>query len=460
MNQFNMATESTFYLDAPSLESASVVFANADLTVLAADGFYSDGFIVREQVSGVLLPQQTCQACATPCGGTINGSGQQGIYYLTTELGPNVGAIVIRFNPFSVPDGIVATYNGNIYNGVSSPNFGWLQGDAGLATYIGDTSADCGIVASSPIILDEFEYNGTAFASLGTTTTVTIVSGQMQLTAGSPGNTVMVIPKTLASPSILDLSFIGPCSGTVFNISVSCPAVLLSFASSTIHSSSAVACEDTVDQTYYVALVNGTSLGLGLYDLVFSDPNGEFKLGEGFYKTTFAGSNTFFQVDTNGVIIAFGVCPTPPPAESYNCVSGNCVDPGDGTGQYATLVDCEANCGEPPTPINAIAVFGYMEPCSGGTIDDFMGATVVLDAAADVDSAFVVDVFYVETGGTCGGTQFTQTFNVNILAGQTTSNFNACTEGAFFPNGAVICGDCIASCDNPAINISSFACPV
>jgi hypothetical protein len=31
-------------------------------------------------------------------------------------------------------------------------------------------------------------------------------------------------------------------------------------------------------------------------------------------------------------------------AESYNCVEGTCVDPGDGTGTYSTLVACEIAC--------------------------------------------------------------------------------------------------------------------
>jgi hypothetical protein len=33
-----------------------------------------------------------------------------------------------------------------------------------------------------------------------------------------------------------------------------------------------------------------------------------------------------------------------PVIESYDCESGNCVDPGDGTGAYATLEECQANC--------------------------------------------------------------------------------------------------------------------
>lgn len=308
VDAINMATSGTFYLDAPSLSTATVVYSNAALTTVAANGFYSDGSIVREQISGVLLPPVTCPSCSVPCGGTINASGAQGIYYLSTDLGSATGAVVIRFNPQTVPDGIIAVYDGDIYNGVSSPTFGWLQGTAGLPTYIGATSGDCGIVAGSPYTLNEFQYNGSTFAPLGTTTSVSVLSGQLDFTASAPGNTVMVIPKTATAPSILDLTLIGPCVATVFDILVSCPAALPSFASSTMNANSTAACSDAIDQTYYVAYVGGGSGVLGLYDLVFSDANGESKLSAGYYKTTAAGTNEWFQVDANGVIIAFGDC--------------------------------------------------------------------------------------------------------------------------------------------------------
>ena len=418
----NMATSGTFYLDAPSLSTATVIYSNSALTTVAANGFYSDGSIVREQVSGALLPPVICPACSVPCGGTISASGAQGIYYLSINLGSATGAVVIRFNPQAVPDGILAVYDSDIYNGVSSPAFGWLQGTVGLPTYIGQASGDCGIVAGSPYTLNEFEYNGSTFVALGTTTSVSVLSGQLDFTASPPGNTVMVIPKTAAAPSILDLTLIGPCVATVFNISALCPAALPSFASSTVNANSTIVCDATVNQTYYVAYVTGGTGVLGLHDLVFSDANGEFKLAAGYYKTTAAASNEWFQVDANGVIIAFGDCVTPP-------------------------------------GISVQSVGGFMEPCSGGAIDDYMGAIVVLDNPADVDSEFVVEVSYVETGGTCGGTQFTETFNVSILSGDDISNFNACTQGVNFPTGAVICGACIVSCDNPAITLGGFECP-
>ena len=58
-----MPIPSDFYLNAPSLGSATAVFYDAALTICADDGFYSDGTVVREQVGCVLLPQQSCPAC-------------------------------------------------------------------------------------------------------------------------------------------------------------------------------------------------------------------------------------------------------------------------------------------------------------------------------------------------------------------------------------------------------------
>lgn len=298
----------TYYIDTDNLSTATSIWTDSNLTIKAADGFYQKDGVYRQMSGGELLPSEICPACATPCGGAISASGNQGIYYLNIDLGSDTGAVLVNFDPYSFPDGILASFNSISYNGLSSPSFGWLQGTTGLPTYIGSAPADCGTLANSPYTLDEFQYNGTTFAPLGTTTIVSVEAGQIQFTASGPGNSVIVIPKSTVSPSVLSLSFIGPCSGTVFDIDVSCPTALPSFASSTVNVDSAAACAATIDQTYYVGYVNGAAGVLGLYDLVFSDANGEFKLGAGYYKTTAAASSEWFQVDANGVIIAFGDC--------------------------------------------------------------------------------------------------------------------------------------------------------
>jgi len=65
-----MAYTQPFYINGPSLSSATTVFDDAALTTPSPNGFYSDGIVTREQVSGALLPEQICTACCSdPCSG-------------------------------------------------------------------------------------------------------------------------------------------------------------------------------------------------------------------------------------------------------------------------------------------------------------------------------------------------------------------------------------------------------
>jgi hypothetical protein len=346
-----MATSASYYLNAPSLGSATAVFTNEGLTTLAADGFYSNGVIVREQVGGVLLPQQNCPTCATPCGETINASGGQGIYLLdldTGSTGGDVGAIIVRFDPYGVPDGIRATLGANVYNKLTSPVDGLHQSStSGNFTYVGQTSSDCGISGTTYPALAEFSYNGTAFVATGDTQSITVNAGDVSLGASAPGSTMMVIPKLTASPSIINFEVVGPCSGTAWQMSVACPELLTGFSSSVMAATSTAVCELTETVTYYNASLANTPGTVGLYDFVYADAYGATPLTAGYYLASgsITGSNDWFQVNSSGVVIALGVCIP----ESYNCVSGNCTDPGDGTGTYATLEECESNCELPVT---------------------------------------------------------------------------------------------------------------
>ena len=45
-----------------------------------------------------------------------------------------------------------------------------------------------------------------------------------------------------------------------------------------------------------------------------------------------------------------GCCGSPQPAVSYNCLTGVCFDPGDGTGIYPTLAACQTVCTDPTQP--------------------------------------------------------------------------------------------------------------
>ena len=111
--------------------------------------------------------------------------------------------------------------------------------------------------------------------------------------------------------------------------------------------------------------------------------------------------------------------------------------------------------------INVVSVFGYMEPCIGGTIDDHMGVQVNLSAPVTVDTTFDVEVRYVFPGNTCSGFYNSQFFQVDILAGENSSNFNACYGGAYFPTGVSICSACIQGVygnNVDVINLGNAAC--
>lgn len=305
-----MATSGTYFLNGPTLSSATAVFTDAALSICAPDGFYSDGSIVREQVGCLLLPDVVCPSCAIPCNTNISGAGGKGIYYIDSNTGSSIGAIVIRFQPFNIPDGILAQLGPTFYNGMSSQNYGWLQGSSGLPTYVGDADFDCGILAGSPHSgVAEFEYQGTGFVNLGTTTNVTVLSGQLDLTTNTPGICTIVIPKTTPLYSILNVQVIGLCTNTGFTIEVECPQALSPWLGSILSATSDGACLLGVTNTYYYVHVNGSGGVLGLYDMVFSDPNGQTPLAAGYYNTgSMSPSFNWIQVDSNGVVIAFGLC--------------------------------------------------------------------------------------------------------------------------------------------------------
>ena len=128
-----------------------------------------------------------------------------------------------------------------------------------------------------------------------------------------------------------------------------------------------------------------------------------------------------------------------------------------------TITNCGSTCSPPPTPTpppsKEASAGGYMEPCIGGTIDDFMGASVYLTSPVTVDTIFDVTVYYQTIGSSCPypnittGT-YSQFFQITVLAGQSSSNFNACINGYYFPSGANICGACITNDDNTVDTIT------
>lgn len=314
-----------YFLDGTTLSDSTAIFLNSGLSIPAPDGYYADGVIIRQQVGGLLLPEFQCPACGFACGQELYIGGSEGYYVMDIDTGTlptAVGAIVVQFASGQIPDGVMVEYNGNIYNELSSPYYGYLAAPPGELTFIGQTSYDCGIVAGSPHTPTRYEFDGTSFVSTGTTETVTVTTPQMQLTPTSPDNgptwtpgdpkywPVIVIPKTSPTPSTMRLTVVALCDTTNFLLNITCPVRIKSINASARYESTLGICSATLTNKLYPVRVNGVSPYLGLYDWIFIDEYGSIKAADGYYRTNnLSGGNDTIQVQ-NGVIIAItNECP-------------------------------------------------------------------------------------------------------------------------------------------------------
>lgn len=309
-----MAINAPFFLNAADLASATAVYLDSLLTYVAPDGVYGDGTITRQQSSGLLLVAESYEPCATPCGGTVSGSGTQGVYQINLNAGDtptSVGAIIIKFNPFSVPDGIRATYDGVVYNKLSSPLDGLHQSsNYGNFTITGDSSFDCGLNGNTTVLpsLTEYLYNDISFVATGNTQSVTILPGDVSLGTSS-SQCVMIIPKTTANPNNVLIEMIGPCSSTGWDIEISCPTLLPIFNASDAFETASVPCSTPISSVYYFAKVHtAVDSFVGLYDYVFADPNGQDPLPNGFHLTNDTSiSGKVIEVH-DGIIVGITSC--------------------------------------------------------------------------------------------------------------------------------------------------------
>lgn len=310
-----MANLGSYYINGPTLATATAVYTDEELIYCAPDGFYSDGSVVREQVNCELLPAENCDVCSYPCPITPAVSSptppSEGAYYMDVDLGSGTGAVIINFTPGGPPNGIKAEYNGNTYNDLVSPVDGFHSASGTTAiTYLGRTADDCGIAGTSPV-LDNYRYNGVAFFAPGGNTNPTIDATDVSLSAAVPGTCVMVIPKLNPTPSTLSLTMIAPCAASQFSIEVECPAALPSFFGAVPEATGT--CGSPLDQRYYHAPVNGTAGLPGLFDMVFSDANGDLPLLG--YNSIYlgnligpgAGSGRWIEV-VQGIIISINNC--------------------------------------------------------------------------------------------------------------------------------------------------------
>ena len=340
-----MSTLGTYYLNAPSLSSATTAYTDAALTIVATDGWYSDSVTVRQLVGGLFTDIiSSCAPCASPCTLTpVIYFGDPALIDMYRELGSttlDVGAIIIEIEQgvgIEYPLGVFIDYDGVKYNTFSSQVFGFVQGPVNEPVYIGDAALDCGIVAAGLQSVPIYEYNSVTdiFDNTGQFVSVQALAPQVQLSPGSPGKFIMVIPKPTPSPSTLYFQGRVLCGAgglNAFGVTVKCPAALPSMTSTVNCALQIDTCSLGTDQTYYSADVNGSTASggsLGFYDWVFSDPYGQNVLPDGWYRSpSVLSPATSFEVQ-NGTIINFGTCGAvtgyPIDYEVENAILGSCA---------------------------------------------------------------------------------------------------------------------------------------
>ena len=318
-----MAVNSTYYLNAADLATATAVYLDSALSFIAPDGFYGDGTITREQSLGILLDANPCPACGTPCGTAVAASGGNGVYIVNLEVGSDTGAILVRLNPAFVPDGIRVTYDGVVYNKLSSENYGVFQSpNPGHYTIIGTDSTQalqsCGswYPAGQTQTNNVFLYNPitSSFDTTGTTQTDVISPAPnadffLVPDALAVEDCYIVIPKPNATPTSVLIEVIGPCGSTGWNLSAACPKLLPSFSSTDMRIKADIPCGEAFTETYYFAKVHSAADTLvGLYDYVFQDAYGAMPLADGYYMTdNVAIPNKVIEVQ-NGIITEITNC--------------------------------------------------------------------------------------------------------------------------------------------------------
>jgi hypothetical protein len=308
------ASLGNYYIDGPTLSTASAVYTDVDLTICASDGFYSDGTVCRQQIGCVLTIATPCPSCFAPCDSTINTGGATGVYKLTFDTGENFGAMIIYFNPQSVPDGIRAVFDSVTYNKLTCSLFGLAQAASGNLTVAGAASSDCspsvGITldAGGYSGLDEFTYNPTTqvYDNVGSSGTATGTSADVFLESSAPGYYTLVIPRATNTAFSCEVEVVGYC-GTAWDLEISCPAALPSIP---INLTSDDCTTTSFPTFFYVAPNRGNTAGEpSVNEFAFADSSGVTQTPAGTYVMNPPSGKKLVTVDVNGIITNITACP-------------------------------------------------------------------------------------------------------------------------------------------------------
>lgn len=322
------ATFNTYYINAENFSDATSIFTDAAMTNIAPDGTYQFNGIQRTMSGGDLGSPFFCATCCAGCSSTYIypiPSAKNQKFTVCSSIGSLTGfAIIVKFKYTSsnsqdlgFPLGLQATYNSQVYQGVTSNRLGYLP-----ELYIGSTNVVLPSDLAGTYSLDGLSWLPMTSSFVDSADeTVTIAQSDMSSITGNPDECYMLIPKT-AIADTLDVEVFSPrptnvlpsSSGGGCDITIPCPSGLSSFRTSTTQATKILACGTSLDQTAYVMRVNSSSGLPRMFDRVFSDPAGLTPLAEGYYTLSnlYSGSVArkawMHVVGVNGVVQAVGIC--------------------------------------------------------------------------------------------------------------------------------------------------------
>jgi len=308
----------TYYMNGATLATSTAIYTNGTLTTAAADGFYSDGNIVREQTGSPSAPQLGpavgCKGCILDCGTTtVEGQSEgDGLYNATFDTTATTGAIIIKYTPNAVPNGIRATFDGTSYNKLSSAVYGKLQSSVPSTnfTICGTTASECAGIAAThtypELTANNASTNPVLYTNDSTTASVTLAAGDIQTTLNTPGMCVMVIPKPSATPIAVLIENVVPCKGASWELDVVCAAAIPATLTTAVLVDSATACPAPQGTSHYIVKTDGTTGGApALHAYVFTDANGATAAANGWI----AHIGATYQIQDGIIVAVVNPCP-------------------------------------------------------------------------------------------------------------------------------------------------------
>lgn len=271
-----------FYLDSDSFITASSVYSDILLTVLAPDGLYQDCGVFRFQSNGVLGAPTSCPICKEDCSSSTGYViPDQGVYTIQVDVGTTIGDVHITFPASTNAKRIEVLYGGILYSSsfnTFSNYFGYFSDTTILSPFYPSSyiqvTGDCDIVASTPVSVPNYSWNPTSGAFELVSSTPSYVEGVNAVdvsTIASTEDFIFRFPKYSADITTALVTITAPCKGTTGSVKVLCPKEYVEYDFTTANP--AAPCTDTRTEIKYIAQSNPNAAP-SVGDFVFSNKDG------------------------------------------------------------------------------------------------------------------------------------------------------------------------------------------